>query len=171
MKTIIVYATKHGTVAKCASILSDKLTGEVDLLDIKKGTVPELSVYERVIIGGSIYAGRIQKEITAFCSQNLNILMDKKLGLFICCMFKGSSELQLNSAFPGELRDKAAASDSFGGDMKFSDMSFGERLLTKMVSKTIAKSDPSLANIDFKTDISMISEETIDRFAQVMNQA
>lgn len=171
LNTLVVYASKHGAAEKCAAMLSEKLTGRVDLHNLKAGSVPELTQYERVIIGGSIYAGRIQKEVSEFCSQNLNALKNKKLGFFISCLFKNSAEVQLNSAFPQELLSRAAARESFGGEMRFSDMSFAEKTITKMVSKMIAKSDPSLAAMDMKKDLSMISEETIDRFAQMMNKA
>ncbi len=133
MNTLVIYASKHGTARKCASILSKKLTGKVDIQDLRAGSIPNLAKYDKVIIGGSIYAGRIQKELTAFCSQNLDALKSKKLGLFICCMFKNSAEAQLNSAFPQEFLVNAIATENFGGEMMFSDMNFAEKLLTKMV--------------------------------------
>lgn len=171
MDTLIVYASKHGTAERCASILSRKLTGKVDLYKLKSRTVPDLAQYNKIVIGGSIYAGRIQKEVREFCSSNLNILKSKNLGLFICCAFKNNAEAQLNSSFPQELLNSAATKECFGGEMRFSDMNFAEKLLTKMVSKEIAKSDPNLAAVDMKKDMSMISEEAIDKFAKLMNEA
>jgi hypothetical protein len=35
MNTLIVYATKYGCTEKCAVILSEKLTGKVDLCNLK----------------------------------------------------------------------------------------------------------------------------------------
>lgn len=171
MSTLIMYVTKHGSTRKCASILSKKLTGKVDMYNLREGKAPDLAEYDKVIIGGSIYAGRIQKEISEFCSQNLEALKNKKLGLFICCMFKDSSMAQLKSAYPEELLKRAAASNSFGGEMNFSDMSFGEKAITRMVSKMMAKNDLNFAAIDMKKDISIISEAVIDDFTQLMNNA
>lgn len=171
MNTIIIYATKHNTTKECVSKLSKKLAGTVDLYQLKGGVAPDLSKYDKVIIGGSIYAGRIQKEVSEFCLQNLDELKKKKTGLFICCIFKNSEETQLNGAFPKELLDSAAARESFGGEIRFSDMSIAERLITKMVSKVITKSDGSLASIDMKKDVSMINDAKIDKFAKLMNKA
>ncbi|MGE5630725.1 MAG: flavodoxin domain-containing protein [Caulobacteraceae bacterium] len=171
MNTLVIYATKHGSTRKCASMLSKKLEGKVDLHDIKAGKAPDLEQYDKVVIGGSIYAGRIQKEITEFCSQNLDALKNKKLGLFICCMLKDNAVLQLKSSYPEELMSRAIASGSFGGEMNFSDMSFGERLITKLVSKTMAKNDPNSAGMNMKKGISVLSGETIDKFAKTMNNA
>lgn len=169
MSTLIIYSTKHGAAGKCALMLSKKLTGEVDIHNLKEGEPPGLTKYEKVIIGGSIYAGRIQKEVSRFCSQNVDTLKNKKLGFFISCMFKDNADTQLKANFPSELLEGACAKDSFGAEMRFSDMSFGEKLLTKLVSKTIAKNDPKAPAIDMKSDMSMICEESIDRFAQQMN--
>lgn len=171
MSTLIVYATKHGTTEKCASSLSTKLTGTVDLYHLVGGGSPDLTKYDKVIIGGSIYGGRIQNEISAFCLQNLNQLKGKKLGLFICCVFKNSAEAQLNSAFPLELLNHAVARESFGGELRFSDLSLAERLLTRMVSKTIKKNHENLTRMNMKEDVSMIIDENIDKFAVQINRA
>lgn len=169
MKTLIAYATKHGTTKKCASMLAKRLTGDVDLYDLKAGGSLDLAQYEKVIIGGSIYVGKTQKEVSGFCSQNLEVLKGKKLGLFICCMLKNNVEMQLTASFPKELLDSAAIKGCLGAEIRPDDMGFGERFMTKMVTKMTAKSDPSLPVIDMKNGTSMISEDVIDNFAQVMN--
>lgn len=169
MNTLIIYGSKHGTTGKCAAMLSEKLAGKVDLHDLKLGAAPDLTKYDKVVIGGSIYAGRIQKEIMVFCAQNLNILKGKKLGLFICCMFPNHAEAQLNSAFPRELLSSAIAKESFGGEMRYSDMNFAEKAITKMVSKVVAKNNPTFSAMEMKKDLSMISVENIDKFAQLLN--
>ncbi|KNY29322.1 flavodoxin domain-containing protein [Pseudobacteroides cellulosolvens] len=169
MSILIVYATKHGTTDKCASLLKEKLNGEVSLHNLKNSSKPDLSKYDTVIIGGSIYAGRIQKAVIELCTQNISLLKEKKLGLFICCMFMDSAEAQLKNAFPEELLNNATAKESFGGEMIFSDMNFFEKTLTKIVSKTLAKNDPKLSGIDSKKDVSMIMDDNIRRFAQLIN--
>ena len=61
MCTLIVYATKHGSV-KRVQILSSKFDGQVVLINVKETEDLDLSKYDKVIIGGSIYAGRIQRK-------------------------------------------------------------------------------------------------------------
>ena len=170
MCTLIVYATKHGSVKRCAEILSSKFDGQVVLINIKETEDLDLSKYDKVIIGGSIYAGRIQKEILEFCNNNLKELLAKKIALFICCMIEKEAEKQLATAFPKELLDCSLANKSFGGELKFKEMSFWERLISKMVSKLLAKGDPSLV-LDTKENISKLSMKDIDDLAKIMNEA
>lgn len=168
MNMLIVYATKYGCTEKCAVILSEKLTGKVDLCNLKMVKNIDLSKYDKVIIGGSIYIGKIQKEVSEFCAKNLDILKEKKIGLFICCMRNGKiAETQLNSSFPKELLSNAVARESFGGEFIFKKMNFMERFIVKMVTKR----DKSFTVLDTSKDMSTISEVSINRFAQLMNNA
>jgi menaquinone-dependent protoporphyrinogen oxidase len=169
VKTLVIYASKHGSAEKCAAKLSERLSEETYLCNLKDGKIPELLQYERIIIGGSIYAGRIQREVSEFCINNINELMGKKLGFYICCMNKGASETQLKDAFPQELFNNAIAKESFGGEFKFRDMNFMEKTITKMISKVLAKDNPDIPAIDMKKDLSLLSEEKIDKFAGLMN--
>lgn len=169
MKTLIVYASKHGSAKKCSKILSEKIKGEVTLVNILKETMPDLITFDNIIVGGSIYVGKVQKEISEFCSKNLNTLLDKKVGLFICCMNKKEIESQFNNSFPQELLNKAVTKESFGGEFIFKDMNFFERTITKIISKALSKEDPSIPKLDAKKDISLISQDNIDKFAQVIN--
>jgi len=169
VKTLIIYGTKHGTAGECAQMIAAKLNGEVDVCSIKDGVVPEISKYDRVIIGGPIYAGSMHREVREFCAKNLEALKGKRIGLFICCMNKSAEETQLNNAFPEELLEACRVKDSFGGQFKFSEMSFIERGITKMVTKFLAKEDKNLASVDFKKDLNIISLDKIDRFAELMN--
>ena len=73
MKTLILYATRHGCAEKCATKL-----------------------------GGSIHAGKIQKGVKDFCAKNLEVLKGKRLGLYLCCMEEGpKAEAQFAAALNG----------------------------------------------------------------------
>ncbi len=166
MNTLLAYATKYGCTEKCATILSEKLTGKVDLCNLKEVKDVDLTQYDKVIIGGSIYIGKIQKEVCEFCTKNLDVLKEKKIGLFICGMSAGDQvKTQMNNSFSQELLTNAVAKESFGGEFKFKKMKFMEKFIVKMVTK-MDKSSPAL---DTSKDISNISEENINRFAQLMN--
>lgn len=165
MKTLIVYGTKYGTAEKCSNILKDKLQGEYKVINIKRDKITDLETFDNIVIGGSIYAGNIQKEVKDFCSSNLDTLKNKKIGLFICCMNEDNPETQINAAFPQELLDQAIIKESFGGEFKFQKMNFFERLIIKMVSKGKKDASP----MDMSKDISKISEDRINKFAQVIN--
>ncbi len=169
MNTLIIYASKHGCAEKCSGMLAKNLTGKVDTCNLNEGRVPELTMYDKVIIGGSIYTGRIQKEVNEFCQKNLGLLRNKKVGLFICCINKNAADTQLEASFPEGLVSSASIKESFGGEIRFSKLNFFEKGITKMVSKALAKEDPSFPALDTKKDMSMLSEDKINKFAQVMN--
>src|SRR6056297_3111760 len=101
MSTLIVYATKYGCTEKAVNRLADYLDGETQLLNLgsKDNKDLKLEEYDTVVVGGSIYAGNIQQEVKNFCSENINILLQKKLGLFICCGFSEKAGKQLENSF------------------------------------------------------------------------
>lgn len=135
MRTLIVYGTKYGTAEKCSNILKDKLKGEIITINVKKDNVPNLAQFDNIIIGGSIYAGQIQKEIKNFCLTNLNILKTKRIGLFICGLNDKDVDVQLNNAFSKELVAIAIGKEYFGGEIMFSKMNFLEKFIMKRMTK------------------------------------
>jgi menaquinone-dependent protoporphyrinogen oxidase len=146
MKTLIVYATQHGCTQKISEQMKDYLGGDVTLKNLKKESVPSLQNYDRIIIGGSIHAGQIQKKVKEFCHEYLAELQQKELGLFICCMEEGEmARKQLENAYPEELFLRAKASASFGGAFDFERMNFFER----MIVKKVAHVKQSTSKVDF----------------------
>ena len=49
MKTLVVYASKHGTTKKCAKVLSEKINGDVQLLDLGDSKRVNLKDYDSSI--------------------------------------------------------------------------------------------------------------------------
>jgi menaquinone-dependent protoporphyrinogen oxidase len=147
MKTIIVYATQHGCTGKISEQMKDYLGGDITLVNLKNDSVPSLKFFDRVIIGGSIHAGQIQKRVKEFCTTNLAELMQKEFGLFICCMEEGeTAQKQLQNAYPEELLQNAKATACFGGAFDFKRMNF----LEKMIVKKVANVKQSTSKVDFE---------------------
>lgn len=152
MKTLIIYGTKHGSAEKCSKLLKNKISGEVITINIKTENVPDLFSYDNVVIGGSIYAGQIQKEIKNFCIKNLEQLKSKRVGLFICGLSGDKFEAELDNAFPKELVACAAIKEFFGGEVVYGKMNFFEKLIMKKITKT-------------DKDFSNLLEENINKFS------
>jgi menaquinone-dependent protoporphyrinogen oxidase len=158
MKTLIIYTSSHGCTEKAVKELSQKLSGEISSMDLKNQTSFPLQEFDRIIIGGSIHAGQIQKRIRDFCSNNLVQLKSKEIGLFICCMFEAEiAREEIKNAFPEELHQMAKTEAIFGGEYNFDKMNFVE----KMLVKKIAKVSESVSNLDY---------DSIDRFANRMEK-
>lgn len=158
MSILIAYATKYGFTKTCAQMLAKKLDEKVDICDLSSNR-PNLAQYDKVIIGGSIYAGRIRKPAARFCTENLSTLKTKKLGLFICGMAEGNdAQKQLESSFPKEMLSVAVVKDSFGGGYEFSKLNFLERFMMKKISGS-------------DENQSRIMEEDMTRFADQMKNS
>jgi len=157
MKTLIAYATKHGSTEKCAKILKEELQGQVELINLEKENKVDLSEYDQVVIGGSVYAGRIRKPVSSFCSQYMEELTNKRIGLFFCGIVEDEGiEKEMNSVFPPELLNAARAKEFFGGELVLDQMGFMEKYIIKKVAKVT-------------TNTSKIREDKIDDFAKVLN--
>ena len=159
MKTRIVFSTKHGCTEKCAQKIKNHLSGDTVVVNLKQNGNVDLSGFDTVIIGGSIHASRVQTRIIKFLNKNSEILLEKKLGLFLCCMEQGEKAVkQLNDAFPHVLRNHASACEILGGEFNFEKMNFIERFIVRKVAKT-------------EKSVSRISDDKIERFAEKINSA
>ncbi len=156
MKTLVIFASRHGSSEKAANMLKVKINGNVKIHDIKKRNLPNLNDFDAVIIGGSIHAGVIQSKIKDYCQNNSEQLSKKHLGLFLCCMDKEKAQMQFENAFSENLRKHALTTSLFGGEFVFERMNWFERSVVKKVAG-VSKS------------VSKIDQAAIDRFAEKFN--
>ena len=136
MRTAIFYSTKHGSSRLTAQRIAEGLAeNPTEVFDLKNGFSGNLAGFDRIVIGGSIYAGRVHKRLRDFCSQNEAVLLKKDLGLFICCMYEGEiAARQLREAFPEKLLSHARAAEVLGGELRFGEMNFIERAIIRKVT-------------------------------------
>ena len=134
MKTLIAYATTFGCTERATNELKKNLDGETVMVNLKKEPLPELTSFRRVIIGGSIHNGQIQKSVKEFCVKNSDELKTTELGLFICSREEGEvAGKQLLEAFPEELLQNAKATAVFEGEFDFERMNFVQKMIAKKV--------------------------------------
>ncbi len=153
-KTLIVYTTNHGTTEKAAKMISDHLSGSAQMINIKKEKIPDVNLYDQVIIGGSIYAGKTGRRLIRFCRENLDILIKKNIALFICCFEQSPKrEEQFAASFPVELRRVSLIDGFFGGEFIVNDMNFFEKLVVKKVASA-------------KSSVSFFDKEAVGVFAE-----
>ena len=156
MKTAIIYISHHGTTEKVARFLAEKSKQDVELISLKKEKNPDLRSFDRIILGGSIHAGGIQKRMKQFIENNLELLMQKEVGLFICCMdpHKEKQEQEFEHAFPDKLKQSAKAKAVMGGEFCFERMNF----LEKIVVKKVAGVSESVSRIDWDAVTRFLNE-------------
>ena len=140
MKVAILYVSKYGTTEKVACLIADKLkeTNNVELFSLNKNPNQDISGFECVILGTPIYAGKASSKMKAFCKKNEPVLLQKKIGLFVCGMYpdKENQEKELKEAYPEALQQKAEAAVFLGGAFIFEQMNYFERMIIKQIAKT-----------------------------------
>lgn len=135
MKTAIIYASSHGTTEKVAKQIHLGLGADSTcLINLKATRTVDLSMFDTLIIGGSIHAGQMQGRVKTFCKKNMVDLLQKRVGLFMVGMSEPEFENEFNNAFPELLRNHAITSKCVGGEFLFEKMNFLEKLIVKKVS-------------------------------------
>src|SRR5690554_1574977 len=158
MKTIIIYSTKYGSVEKAALKLKEHLQGDVEISSVKN--VSDFSFYDTVILAGSVYAGKIQKEMRHFVRSQLEELLKKRVGLFICA---GSEEeknidIWIKENFTRKLYNIAVARDNLGFEYNYEKLNLLEKIIVRIVGGV-------------KESKSIFYDEKIRDFAGKINQA
>lgn len=157
MKTIIVYTSKYGCTEKAAYELKSRLSGETEVVNLMHAKEPSLAPYDTVILGGSIYFGKIQKEMSDFANKYQQELLAKRVGLFICAGMKGEQVAQeLTAAYPVDVYNRALAKETFGDEVYVEKLSLLDKFILRMVKGK-------------KHEASGLSTKTIESFAEIMS--
>lgn len=158
MKTLIAYTTKHGATKNTAHYIMELLGHDsIDIFNLHKKR-PNIDEYERIILGASVHAGKIQGRMKRFIRRNKNILTKKELGLYLCCMHTGeTAQNQFDDNYPEFLRQHAKACAIVGGSFNLDAMNIMERAIVKKV-----------ANID--NSVNRIDKDKIEQFVDKINK-
>ncbi len=114
-KILIAYSGKYGTTERIAGILNVKLNGRARLTNIKRSGGHNLKAYDIIIIGSSIYRGKISKFLKNWLATNEEILLQKEIGLYLSCLETGDkANEQFLEAYPESLRNHAFVSGILG---------------------------------------------------------
>jgi len=137
MKTLILYASKYGAASEVARRIATQFgsTKLIDLNDIKKVSALDLSKYDCVIVGSSVYAGQIRPAAKHFVSRNEDELAQKRLGLFIVGFDSDKEDLAFTVNFSEGLLEAAQAKLFAEGIFDPRKANFAERLIIKAVIK------------------------------------
>jgi menaquinone-dependent protoporphyrinogen oxidase len=154
MKVFLAYASRYGTTEKCARLLSDILVekrNEVSLVNLKTDANKNPDGYDLIIIGGSFVAFRMNAFVKKFIKKNMDILMRKKIAVFMCGA-DDKWEEEIKKGFPEEILDKAIAKNYFGFEMNWDKMNL---IVRNMMQKAYKSTEP----------VSNIKIDNINKFA------
>jgi menaquinone-dependent protoporphyrinogen oxidase len=155
MKTAIVFISNHGTTEKVAKYISERMNVEsIDFYNLRNKKEFNSAEYDNIIIGCSVHAGSIQSKMKKFLKSEESNLLQKNLGLFLCCMNEPEYESQFQSAYLESLRYHAKSHVIPGGEFLLDKMNFIEKAIVKKVAKT----EKSISKIDYDKVDSFINE-------------
>jgi menaquinone-dependent protoporphyrinogen oxidase len=157
MSVLIVYRSKYGFTAGCCRALARLIASESTVADLASRGVPDPREFDIVLVGGSIYGGKMQREVVSFCDRHAPVLGERRVGLFISCLYEGEhAQAQLRAAFPDWLTGHAFAAGLFGGEIRYRELTFLDRLLVRSVSP-------------LSTDVSHPKPEAMQAMADAVN--
>lgn len=157
MKTLIVYATKHGAAKEIAEKIAEKIPGST-VCDLRGGNIPAISDFDCIIVGGSVYAGSIRKDAKDFVKHHAGALKLKKIGLFVSGMAKGESEQTFSANFPIDVVAAAKVKANLGGIFNPEKAGGFDKIVMKVVTKQSGY-------------MSTISDEQIEKFVEALKDA
>lgn len=117
METLILYATKSGASCICAKLLAKKLQDSL-VCDISKST-PDIENVKYIILGSGIRMGHLYKPIRNFIKQNLDILLSKKVAVYLCNTYPDTLQKTIEKDIPESLLRELVCMKSFGGIAPF----------------------------------------------------
>ena len=136
MKTLIVYASTYGYTEEMVNKMVKESNYEFESVNILKNKSIDLSKYENIILGSCIYVGQINKELKKFIDHQHDILMQKKLGIFLACAFEEQFNTHLKSNFPADIMNHSELNINLGGKLQKDKLNFAHRVLVNMIEKT-----------------------------------
>jgi len=152
MKTLILYATKHGATADIARRIAQLIDDSV-VHELNQEEIPSIDEFGCVIIGSPVYAGMIRKEAKSFLKHNADILCAKNLGLFLSAMDMSGEKKFFEENIPENILQSAITSSVLGAVFDPEKAGIFERLIMKLVTKRSGY-------------VSTIDDEKIRQFAE-----
>jgi menaquinone-dependent protoporphyrinogen oxidase len=137
VKVLIAYRSKYGATAGCAAALAGRLGAETVLFDLATRGAPKVESFDAVLIGGSIYGGKIQGAVTSFCENHERVLVNRPVGVFVCCFFQGEqARAQIQASFPEWLLAHSFASVHCGAVLHYRRLTVLDRFLVRSLGSS-----------------------------------
>ncbi len=161
MKILLAYAGKNGTTAACVERLQGLLQGrEVVVANLEKET-PQVSDFDIVALGSSVYFGRLRPAARRFLQEQEEALQRVSLALFLCCGLTVENDYYREKLFPASLREHAFINLYFGGSLRLEGLSFLDRLVVHNMRSRLFAED--MENGDYVPTLPSILPENIDQ--------
>lgn len=158
MKTLILYATRHGSTAEAARRIAARMPN-CDVKNIKTD-VFQLADYDRILIGSYIRMGMFDRKTRALLLKEIAVLREKIFGIFVCCCFTENAQTYFQNNVPPQLLEVAEATSALGGVLDRKKL----HGMDKYVANMVLKADHARGILHTFT----LKEENIEAFVNKM---
>ncbi|MEZ3497206.1 MAG: flavodoxin domain-containing protein [Lachnospiraceae bacterium] len=158
MKTLILYATRHGSTAEAARRIAARMPNS-DVKNIKTDAF-RLADYDRILIGSYIRMGMFDRKIRALLLKEIAVLREKMLGIFVCCCFTENAQTYFQNNVPPQLLETVQATAALGGELDRKKL----HGMDKYVANMVLKADHARGILHTFT----LKEENIEAFVNKM---
>ena len=93
MSLIVIYASTNGNTKAVAEYIAKKTGGKA--VAVADAGSEDLSIYDTIVIGGRVWAGKLPKDLVEYVNKNKDIISQKNSAFYDCCMYnddKGQSQ-------------------------------------------------------------------------------
>lgn len=158
MKTLILYATRHGSTAEAARRIAAHMPN-CDVKNIKTDAF-RLADYDRILIGSYIRMGMFDRKTRALLLKEIAVLREKTLGIFVCCCFTENAQTYFQNNVPPQLLETVQATAALGGELDRKKL----HGMDKYVANMVLKADHARGILHTFT----LKEENIEAFVNKM---
>lgn len=157
-RILTAYTSKRGSARQAADWIAEELGGNVDVIDLASQSEIDLGLYDTIVLGTGIVAGKAYKPLTKFIERRRRELKSKDICLFITHLEEGDGiERDFESAFDEEFLNSVRVRIGVGGRLRISQLNFFIRMIFRQISKKSGK--------DF-TEYDTLSRERCASFAE-----
>lgn len=154
MRHLLVYFGKYGTTKNTARIVQETLGTGCDIIRLGNKKADDIDKYKSIIIGTAIYAGDVPKQVKNFVQVNKNILLSKKLSLFVHCLEDDMAFDHVRKAFGNQVFNHMECKSLLGGRVRLKEHNILIRQILKSKGK---KTGLDFTNYDTTNVKKMIS--------------
>lgn len=133
MKTLILYATRHGSTAEAARRIAAYFS-DCDVKNIAEEH-GDIAAYDCILIGSNIRMGTFDRRVRKLLLRDIAALREKRLGFFVCCCFTENAPTYFQNNVPPQLLEVAAATAALGGELDRKKLHGWDKYVANMVLK------------------------------------